>query len=203
MNKNFSKNKCSAIILAGGNSSRMGRNKALLKINERAIIEIIISTLQKFTNEIIISSNDNDFEYLGYPIVNDSKVDAGPIAGIHAGLVAAKKRCSIIISCDTPFVSPLVFEAMYSYISEYDIAVPSHSQWIEPLIGMYSKNVIPILDEMLINSNYSPMQLIRKVNSIILPMDENSLLPTNWFYNINTPEDFDKATEVCNDTIIE
>src|SRR5690606_20588107 len=94
------------IILAGGKSSRMGRNKALLDFHGQTVIETIANELQKIVNHlIIVTNNQEDYAFLQLPMVSDKWQGIGPLAGIHAGLSISKTEKNLVVACDMPFVS--------------------------------------------------------------------------------------------------
>src|SRR3954469_4803909 len=98
--------KAAAIILSGGKSSRMGTNKALLKINEKTNIKRITDTLKVLFNDIILVTNDpEDYQFLGVKMVSDHYPGQGPLAGVHAGLLASPHETNFVVACDMPFVS--------------------------------------------------------------------------------------------------
>lgn len=94
------------IILAGGKSSRMGQNKALLDFKGKTVIEHVISTVSNLFNRVIIITNSPaDYTHLGFEIFTDFYANLGPLAGIHSGLVNSKTERNFIISCDIPLVT--------------------------------------------------------------------------------------------------
>src|SRR3954447_5197806 len=115
-----------AIILAGGKSSRMGTNKALLDLNGRMVIEGIVEKLEKTVDEIIIVTNTfADYEFLKLPMVEDKWKDMGPLAGIEAGLNASKTEHNLIVACDMPFISVELGKYLLSCLEEeYQVVVP-------------------------------------------------------------------------------
>ena len=98
--------KTTGIILAGGKSSRMGTNKALLTIDGKTVIERIVNQLEQIVDEIIVVTNPfHDYEFLQLPMVEDKWKGMGPLAGIEAGLNASTTERNLIVACDMPFIS--------------------------------------------------------------------------------------------------
>src|SRR3954453_3010010 len=117
--------KAAAIILSGGKSSRMGTNKALLKINEKTNIERIADTLKLSFNDIILVTNHpEDYQFLGLKMVSDYYPDKGPLAGVHAGLLSSTYDTNFIVACDMPFVSGELAEVLVQKCGDYDAVIP-------------------------------------------------------------------------------
>ncbi|MCK5087392.1 MAG: molybdenum cofactor guanylyltransferase, partial [Melioribacteraceae bacterium] len=95
-----------AVILAGGNSSRMGLNKSLLKINNSSFIDRTIILLENIFDDIIIVSNSpEDYTALGLQIFQDVYPGFGPLAGIHSGLMNSNSEKVFVVSNDLPFLN--------------------------------------------------------------------------------------------------
>ena len=94
-----------AVILAGGKSSRMGSTKHSLNLKAKTFIELQIELLRKMFDEIIISANTpSEYEYLHLPIFKDLYPDKGPLAGIYTGLINSSSFYTFMLACDMPFV---------------------------------------------------------------------------------------------------
>ncbi len=92
-------------VLAGGKSRRMGRDKALLEIGGRPMVEMAVETLQSFCAEVAIAGNRDDLGSFA-PVVLEERVDAGPAAGIEAGLRMARQPWTLFVPVDVPLVPP-------------------------------------------------------------------------------------------------
>ena len=93
------------VILAGGKSSRMGTDKGVLELNGKKIIEHIIYSIKPVVDEIIIISNSNNYDYLGFKVYSDIIKERGPLAGIHTALTHTTTERNLIVSCDIPFIN--------------------------------------------------------------------------------------------------
>jgi|SRR5690554_587953 len=176
------------VILAGGRSSRMGENKALLSVNGEKIIELIATRLRKlFKSVIIISNTPDDFNFLGLKIFEDIYPGLGPLAGIHSGLVNSKEEKNFIISCDLPLIS----EEAIKYISEYDSEKPAiifrKNEQLQYLCGVYKKDLIPLLEDSLKRKELRLFDLMKKINPEIV---EANQFPDEVFFNLNNKEDY-------------
>lgn len=122
------------IILAGGHSSRMGENKALLKIGGRTVIERIADQLASVSAEmIIVANNQEDYQFLGLPMVSDHWKGKGPLAGIHAGLLASNTQNNLIVACDMPFISVELGKILLKELDVRQAAVPEIKGRLHPL----------------------------------------------------------------------
>lgn len=146
----------SALILAGGKSSRMGRDKAALPWDDTTLLWHQFSRLQTLGIEDVIISGAGHLPDI-YP-------EKGPLSGIHAGLTAAKHASVLVISADTPLVPDSLLEdlAEAHFSRKDDITVVSHKGGIEPLIGVYERSVIPAAEAILITDNTSVRELFAK-----------------------------------------
>ena len=131
-----------ALILAGGKSSRMGFDKQFLEINEKRLIDIIIKKLEEEFDEIIIVTNKPEkYKDFKYKIITDKIVGKGPLSGIHSGLLEAKSQYVFVIACDMPNINMDYIKHMKTSIDneEIEVCITKYKDGIEPLLGFYSK----------------------------------------------------------------
>lgn len=194
------------IILSGGRSSRMGIDKALLKITGQTIIERTYLLMSKVFDKIILSTNDfENYKFLGLPLVRDIHKNHGPISGIHSSLVASSTERNFFLSCDLPLMSEEMIRYIVGINSSMPISVPIEDGKIQPLCGVYNKSLIPTIEKMLNNSAFSKkengkssisiMRLIEKVGAEILEVKSCRFFNTDLFFNMNTTEDFNFVKE--------
>ena len=107
-----------AIILAGGQSSRMGANKALVEYMGRPLIEYAIDLARLFTNDILLIANNHDLDFLGIPVVSDEYTVKAPLAGIHAGLKSGSSAWNLVLSCDMPNLTKELIEKLLSLLDD-------------------------------------------------------------------------------------
>ena len=139
-----------AVILSGGNSSRMGTNKSLLKIGEKTIIERLRDLLQSMFKDVILITNDpDDYKFLGLPIYEDIFQHRGPLAGIHSGLNHSKTDLNFIISCDLPFMTMEMINYLIEYKTNKLVTVAKADGFIQQLAGKYSKECLSPSEEIL------------------------------------------------------
>lgn len=173
-----------AVILAGGYSSRMGVNKAELKINEKTLLEIQINKVRAAGfNRILVSG----YETAGNDVISvpDIYPHKGPLSGIHAGLQASADDSCLILCVDMPLLPVKVLKDLYSQHTG-GITLLCHDGWIEPTVGVYDRSLLPRCEKILQSDNTSIRILMRQVgyHEYDFDMDERYLL------NCNTPEEY-------------
>ncbi len=184
-------NNITLIILAGGKSTRMGTDKALLKIQEKNLIEIVYDNLKELASEIIISTNNPDVTIPGTKTVADIYKNIGPAGGIYSALSVSNSQKNIIISVDTPFVTKTVFEYLLNpENSKANVCIVSENNSLHPLIGIYSKQFTEILQKEIQKGNYKIRDIIKKTSYEIIDVYEKEFYDKHLFQNINTKEDY-------------
>ncbi|MEW6360373.1 MAG: molybdenum cofactor guanylyltransferase [Planctomycetota bacterium] len=182
----------SAVILAGGESSRLGRDKALLRIGGRTLIERTVAELAKVCPEVLISANKpdsfRDLDVAG--IIPDAVPGLGPIGGIHAGLRAMSNEYGFFVACDMPLLDAAVIRKQIERLraAPCDAVAPRWEGRIEPLHAIYGKVCLPAVERC----------IARGERKIIAFYDEVriaywDLRPAEkwrrYFQNINSDED--------------
>ena len=197
MEQTIQQKQVTGIILCGGKSQRMGKNKALLELGGKYIISQVIDTLLPFCTEIIISTNTKELDFLGYRTISDEKNNIGPIAGIYSALKASKTNKNIILSCDTPFINSGLLIKMQEVSQGFEIILPVFQGYLQAMTGIFDKSVLPLIEKELSEGNYIPPRIFEKCNLNKLQIGkENSFYDKHLFFNINSPEDYQKAQEI-------
>lgn len=182
----------SCIVLAGGKGSRIGyKNKALLKKEGKFFIEIILENIKKIEeiDEILISSNSNELNYLKVDVYPDKIKDIGPMGGLYTVLPKIKNEYAIVIPCDLPFLEKNLIKILIDELknSNYDIIVPKINNKIDYLVGIYSKRICGSI-ERLIEKNIYKIAYLEEENRVKhVELNENYL---KYLRNINTMENF-------------
>ena len=128
------------IILAGGKSSRMGTDKGFLMLNEKPFIQYSIDALKPLVSEIIIVSDNPDYDTFGFKRINDTVKNAGPVAGICSGLEASSTELNLILSCDIPLINSELLQKLVDSIDDtYEIIQIESQGKSMPLIALYRK----------------------------------------------------------------
>lgn len=183
----------SAIILAGGKSSRMGFDKQFLKLDKRRLMDSIIKKLEKEFDEIIIVTNKPEhYLGLGHKITRDILEDKGPLGGIHAGLKQASSQYSLVVACDMPNINMDYIRYMKENLGE-DGNSTRFMDWIEPFFAFYSKDIIGPIENYLAGKKRSIYDLIKTLDFTYIDEAKARDFSPNWdmFLNLNTREDLD------------
>jgi len=180
----------SGFILAGGKSRRMGTDKALLTFQEEPLLVHMTKLIEPFCDNLAISGQNLDYSTFGIEMIPDLYSDCGPIAGIFSALKYSVSDWNLLVSVDVPFVNEELFLFLISNIGEYDCVIPRHASGVEPLIGLYHRRILPVIEEMIKSGDYRITNLLSKLN--IQYLDCNNLIKKypRLFMNINRMEDY-------------
>ncbi|NPA67337.1 MAG: molybdenum cofactor guanylyltransferase [Chlorobi bacterium] len=191
------KTKYTGIILAGGRSSRMGKDKALLKINGKTFIEILCETLTPFCTEIIISSDKERTKAKNCRSVPDKIKNTGPAGGLYSSLSKSGNEKNIVVSVDTPFVSADLINFMTASDKKHLYAlIVSENSRMHPTTGIYSKKAVRIFENEIINKNYKLMNIIEKMPNAKIEISGQVFYNSKILKNINTKEDYKELSEL-------
>lgn len=187
----------SAIILAGGKSSRMGYNKELIIIDEKRIVNHQIETLHRTFDEIIVVTKNKElYSDFDCKVVNDIIEYKGPLGGIHAGLLASTSRYAYVIACDMPVINTNYINFMKKrlYQEEVDGCMTMYGDHIEPFNAFYSSNMIKEIEEYIQGGGYSIYSLVKALKFSFVKEKVARRFSPNWdmFINFNTREDICK-----------
>ena len=187
-----------AIILAGGRSSRMGTPKALLPFAGEPLIVHIVRKLQPLFSEIVVvAAPGQPLPSIRARIVHDEDAYQGPVGGIYYGLRAIADDFAFILSCDAPFASTTLIDELVRLRTRHDVVVPRWAGRLQPLFAVYRTTVLPVLDAQLRAGELRPVSLFEKVNTRIVHEEEIRRLDPagDSFINMNTPDEYAAALE--------
>lgn len=191
---------CTAVILAGGESRRMGRDKADLPLGGRTLLQSVIATMQPLFAEVIISVRQPRPE-IALPQVCDNPLHAGPLAGLVAGLERATTPWVFAVACDMPFIAPAVIECLARQCAGHQAVVPVVRGHPQPLAAFYSASCLAVARDCLNGSGKHSLRALLKhlqvcyVNEagmLDTGPDPSATLNTNdlaSFFDLDTPED--------------
>jgi len=191
----------SAVILAGGKSSRMGENKLLLPLGDSTIIGTLLATLSQLFDECVLVTDHPD-SYSDWPVKITADLIRGPeknsLTGIHAGLSIASNPYSLVVAGDMPFVEPELLRRLAALSGKDDVIIPQQGEHFQPLCAIYHKNCLPHMEELLARHHYRILDFFHAVR--VCHVDVAELLPYDrqfWsFFNVNKPEDYRLAKEL-------
>lgn len=183
--------KVQAIILAGGHSSRMGADKGLLMLNNKPMIKHLIDLLDSLKISASIISNNEEYHKFGLPVFGDLVKDKGPLGGLLTGLQCSNTKKIVVLSCDTPLLKKETLQLLIDSSGDVDITLARSMNKLHPLIGVYSKNCIPLIEKQLEYNDLKMLHLIEKMNYHVLDLNDDP----DQFMNINTASDMEIARQ--------
>jgi len=131
------------IILAGGKSSRMGTDKGFIDLNGKPFITHIIEAMKPLVSDIIIVSNNSEYDQFGYIRIEDSIKESGPLAGLYTGLCYSEAEYNLVLSCDIPLINSKVINKLIDGIDETKDVIQLKSQnKTMPLMALYKKHCL-------------------------------------------------------------
>ncbi len=180
-----------AIILAGGQSNRMGTNKALITFQGKPLIQYSIELALSFTRDILICANNNDLEHLGFPIIKDFFPVSAPLAGIHAGLQTSRTNWNLALTCDMPNVTASLIDRLITRLNNHvHMVIPAHDGFVEPLCGFYHRGMISSIEQNIAQGRLSLLDLLRIApNDIVQINSVTGENPAFLFKNVNATKD--------------
>jgi molybdopterin-guanine dinucleotide biosynthesis protein A len=195
----------SCIVLAGGKSKRLGRNKVTETIGSLSLIEIVVARLSDLDTEIfVVTAHDSNLPHLTrYPklkVIEDIYPGKGTLGGIYSGLAAATTFQNIVVACDMPFINIELLRHMVALASEFDVVVPrTRDNVLEPLHAVYSKHCLEPIDYLIKNNRLSVLELYPMVKVKYIEAPEiGNIDPQNLsFFNINTEADLSAGRELA------
>ena len=181
-----------AVILSGGESSRMGSDKGLIEINGKPMVEHIIGTLKPIAHSLWVSTANKNYIQFGVSLVADEYTAIGPLGGLHTALKRAISDCLLVVSVDAPFVSEECILKLIRHSESDTIAISKCEGKSYPLIGVYPISVLAKLEEYIECGKRSVFGFLetQKVKEV-----EFSEQYKGCFRNINTPEDLKEIQE--------
>ena len=181
------KNNITGIILAGGKSTRMGSDKGFVIYQNKPFIQHIIDALQPLVNEIIIVSNNPDYDVFKLKRIDDIIKDAGPLAGIYTGLYHSKTDLNLVLSCDIPAINQDVLKQLILQKNEeIDVVQAQSNGKTMPLIALYNKRCANTCLALLESGERRLRFLIKQLKSKTIVLD-NTL--EKYTANINSQSD--------------
>ena len=191
-----------SIVLAGGRSSRLGREKHLEKLAGKSLIELVISHLSSLSTEILLVISRKQARILAksytHPeakTVVDLYPGKGSLGGIYTGLVHSNSFHNLVVGCDMPFLNPALLRYMIGLSPGFDVVIPRMGDNIEPIHAIYSKNCARPIEEQLKRDNLKIAGFFDAVKVKYIEKEEIERFDPEHlsFFNVNTEADLEKA----------
>jgi molybdenum cofactor guanylyltransferase len=183
---------CSLVILAGGRSSRMGRDKAALPAGARTLIEHLARRLAPVVDETIIAGGSAQLTLPGVRLVDDRYPGLGPLSGMHAGFMVAQHPQVWVVGCDLPDVEPAIVTLLQELAGDYEAVVPRIGREPEGVCALYQRTLGSRIDALLNDGERSVKGLLAASKVRYVAADELRTVDPELrsFRNLNTPADY-------------
>jgi molybdopterin-guanine dinucleotide biosynthesis protein A len=186
------------VILAGGNSSRMRSNKALLPVGEELFIERIYRQLSVVFHKVILVTNNPElYRFLPCHTVPDVFPGMGSLAGVHAGLLGSETPYVFATACDMPYLNISLIRLLVAGIDGQQLIIPESNEGWEPLHAVYGKRALPVMETALRGGDRKLVRCCRRLQAKVISRDTVARIDAKFlsFININTPEDYFRFRE--------
>ncbi len=202
------------IILAGGASRRMGRDKAWMELGGKFLVERVADALRGVCTELLVVTNAAGFEKLDARVVRDEFPNTGSLGGLYSGLRAAQNELAFAVACDMPFLNPALIQNLIALSSAYDMVIPSSDDGqggnreenatlpmtakkrkLHPLHAVYRKTCLTPIRDALERNDFRMISFHDAVRVRVVSLSEIEKFDPQHIslWNINTPEEFARA----------
>lgn len=186
------------VLLTGGESRRMGRNKAFLEIGGKLLIEKSLETLQRVCSKVVISSRSEDlYKGYGYQVIVDVIKGKGPLGGIYSVLQQTEYDHLFLAACDMPFLQEDAIRLLYREIKDFDALVPYIAGRMHPLHAFYHKRILPLVEKKILKDKLRLTDVLSECQTKIYKAETGSdpiqrQLLERSVLNVNTPDEWDQ-----------
>lgn len=185
----------SVAILAGGKSTRMGHDKALLKIGDRPMLQRVLESIPHWIEDRILIANHNDYNFWELPTYPDLIPNCGPLSGIHSALTHIRHSNCLILACDLPFITSELLEQLTSHHTSRATVLES-ANGPEPLCAVYSQTCLPVIKAQLQSGNYTARALLEQLGAVVMrPNIRSGDDGHDVLLNVNTPAQLQHARD--------
>jgi molybdopterin-guanine dinucleotide biosynthesis protein A len=191
-----------AVILAGGQSRRMGQDKRFLEIGGRPFIERVLHVLAPIFSEILIvvAEPDPRLDVFGYPVVTDLRPGYATLGGLYTGLKTTMRRSVFAVACDMPCLNQRTIESMLANEEGVDVVMASLSTGLQPMHAIYGKACLPYLEQMMDSGDLKLQNLLQAPLLRIKRIEDDALRSIDpylkSFLNVNTPADLEMVRKL-------
>jgi len=178
-----------AAILAGGKSSRMGADKALLSFRGKPMISAVVDAARPIATELFVVVDEGQpYHALGLTTVPDVYRGRGPLGGLHAALSASRAEATLLLACDIPLVSTALLRHLAACSSDAPARVVEIDGRIHPLCAVYDRRCLPVIEQLIADDRLAMAGLLDAVRAQRVPITPDlPLYRPNLLTNINDP----------------
>lgn len=193
----------SVVIQAGGQSSRMGEDKALKPFLGKPLIQRVIDRLSPIADEMIVTTNrPTDYAFLNQRLIADLKPGRGSLGGLYTAIASARHPFVAVVACDMPFASKSFFESAHRLLvkEEADVLIAKTEAGYEPFHALYRRETcLPAIEAAIEADQWKAVAWISQVRARVLSPEELKAYDPSGlcFWNVNTPEEFAKAEQLA------
>lgn len=194
--------KINAILLAGGESSRYGENKALLSFENKPLIEYVYNKLDSHFDDVIIIGPPKIYDFIEDAEIREDIIkNKGPLGGLYTGLYYSSTEYNFLAGCDMPFLNENYFSFLEKILQkksiqdEYEIMVSEYNGYLEPLAAFYSRKLLDKIRASLDSSDLKIKSIYNNSRIKIIKEEEldNFFDLKKLFFNINYLQDKETA----------
>ena len=186
------------VLLAGGNSRRMGEDKRYLVVGEQTLLERGLAVLRSIFQEVlVVIAQDSLPLMVAARVVRDLVPDCGSLGGLYTGLTQATTPYIFVVACDMPFLDPAVITQFTSRRASADIVIAKLAARLHPMHALYGKGCLPVLEQMIRARQLKIQEMLSHASLHVRYVTDADLLTIDpsgrSFQNVNTPADLEVA----------
>ncbi len=196
----------SAIVLAGGQSKRLGRDKALLEVEGQPLVSRTVHRLAALSDDLLVVSSDPArYAPLGLPakLISDEQPGVGSLMGIYSGLRMARHTHALAVACDMPFLNLSLLRYMMPLADGHDVVIPRLGGFTEPLHAIYGRSCLPFMAGLLERGQRQIIAFFDQVRVRYVEAGEIERFDPHHlsFVNVNTPGDWERVQELLSGSL--
>lgn len=189
----------SGFVLAGGESRRMGRDKALLPIAGQTMLERTAALLEPLVSGVTVLGSPDKYGNLGWQVLPDAVPNRGPLAALVTGLRSTTTDWNLFLTCDLPFMEASFLEFLLASAREAleDAIVPRTADGPQPLCALYRRSALAVMERMLASGEVGVVDCFDALPARFLTEEvlKAFAFPERLFKNMNAPEDYERARQ--------
>lgn len=196
--RSYTAPQATGIILAGGKNTRMGENKAFIRVEGRRIIDRTAELFHQLFGKVILVTNQPlSYAHLDLEIVADLIPESSALIGIYTGLFYASTTYGFVAACDMPFLNRKVIEYMVSLQSGYDVVIPRLEDGYHPVHALYARRCLPLIERLIRSGTFKITAFFNRVRvREVTPREIGAQDPSlKAVLNINTPDDLQRIQQ--------
>jgi molybdopterin-guanine dinucleotide biosynthesis protein A len=190
----------SVAILAGGQSRRMGQEKAFLTVGDRPVIQRVLWSIADLSDDVLIVTNTPDmYRHLGQRMVSDVYLGKGALGGIYTAIHAARYPYCLVVACDMPFLNTDLLSHLMTLSTDFDVVIPLIRDFPETMHAIYGKTCLEPIERCLSADQLKIIGFFDDVRVHYVPREEVARYDPAFqsFLNMNTPDDWQKLQRLA------